>query len=296
MMNGKILMIDKDVNESRKLKINLENLGCRVLISKTIQEGILIANANEVDVIMIFDADTEIRLLEQERFSSDIPIMAVINLAKKDDIESIKEILDDYAFIPYDKEQVYQKIKNLIKIKELRNIIKQKDEELQSLYKKVEDTSLVDETTGLYNTFYLKHIIAKECVSSNRYGYRISGIVLDIDNQIEDGQKSSVLKEVAKIIKSGIRQDDTLVRLDSGEFYVFLPHTGIKDAVFVANKLKDMIESNIIIIGDKISVSAGVTSLDEIDRGFRKEDEMIRQTIEALKKAQSSGGSKIECY
>lgn len=293
-MDVKILMIDKDVNESRKLKINLENLGYSVFISKTVHEGSLIANANEVDIIMIFDGSTEIKLLKSEKFSSEIPVMAVVSLEKKAEIEGVKELLDDYVFIPYDKEQVYLKIKSLGRIKELLDIIRQKDEEIQSLYKRVEDASLVDETTGLYNTFYLKNIIAKECISSNRYGYKISGIALDIDNMVE--RKDSILKEITQIIKSTIRQDDTLVRLDSGEFYVFLPHTGMKDAVFVANKLKDIIENNVFSTGDKISVSAGVTSLDEIERGFKKEDEMVRQALEALKRAQADGKSKIECY
>lgn len=295
-MYDKILMLDKEVNESRKLKINLENLGYRVFISKNIQEGRLIANANEVDIIIIFDTDTEIKLLKSDKLSSDIPIMAIIDFAKKADIEDIKELLDDYAFIPYDKEQIYLKIKNLVRIKGLQNIIKQKDEELQSLYKRVEDASLVDDTTGLFNTFYLKHIIEKECISSNRYGYRISGIALDIENQVENKKKDSILKDMAQVIKGTIRQDDTLVRLDSGEFYVFLPHTGMKDAVFVANKLKDAVEKSTFGIENKILVFAGVTSLDEIERGIKKEDEMIRQTLEALKRAQSGGGSKIVCY
>lgn len=295
-MDVKILMIDKDVNDSRKLKINLENLGYRVFISKTIQEGSLIANANGVDVIMLFDVDLEIKLLKSDQYPSDIPVMAVINLSKRDEIADVKEYLDDYIFIPFEKEQIYLKIKNLVKIKMLNDIIKQKDEELQSLYKRVEDASLVDETTGLYNTFYLKHIIAKECISSNRYGYRISGIALDIDNKLEDEQKDSILKEMVQVINDAIRQDDTLVRLDTGEFYIFLPHTGMKDAVFVVNKLKDRIEKKAISLGIEISISFGVTSLDEIERGYKKEDEMIRQALEALLRAQSSGGSKIECY
>jgi diguanylate cyclase (GGDEF)-like protein len=155
--------------------------------------------------------------------------------------------------------------------------IKAKLEEIsaQKIYINSILTQHFDNIQGVYNLDFQRTIL-----------------LLSFENQNQD----SVLKEVAALIKKAIRQDDTLVRLDSGEFYVFLPHTGMKDAEFVANKLKDVIEKNTFDTENKISISAGVTSLDEIERGIKKEDEMIRQTLEALKRAQDNGGRKVECY
>lgn len=296
-MARKILMIDKKVDEARKLKVNLENFGYEVFICKTLSEGNVIINSYNVDLAVVIDTEYESETFWSSITAQNIPVLAVFESSLKESGNKLLMYLDDYAFRPYDEDQLYLKIKNNIKIKILQDQIKRKDAEIDSLKQQLKEVSLIDKVTGLYNVLFLRHILSSECSSSSRYGYKLSGMALLLEGiKEEDERYNEVLGEMVRLIKRNIRFNDVFVRLDSGEFYLLLPHTGLKDAMFVADKLRKQVESHKFPFIEGITISAGVTSLDEIDKGLRKEDEMVSQAKEALEIAVSKGGNTIECF
>jgi diguanylate cyclase (GGDEF)-like protein len=295
-MDGKLLMIDSKLDKSRKLKVNLENIGYLVMIASNLNEAVLIAKTSDIDVLIIFEIDDDTRAIK-DKMPLNIPVLGVFDDNEQESISDFKNSLDDYIYKPYEKKQLYLKINSLVRINRLQSQLRLKSEEIENLKKQLEKMNLIDKTTGLYNSFYLKNIIQHECASSKRYGYKLSGLAFSIDNKIENADNYDLLvKELIYIIKNSIRQNDTLTKLDSEGYYILLPHTGLKDAIFVAEKLRKCIDENIFKIYGHITISIGVASLNDIDTGIKKEIEMIDNAVEALEKAKSKGGNKVECY
>lgn len=295
-MGNRILMIDKEINDSRKLKINLENLGYNVFISKNIEEGLLIINANNIDVIIIFDSDMDINKLRTNKVSLNVPIIGFFDISKLEEVSDLIKVLDDCVFKPYDKEQLYSKIKNQTKIKELEDLIKQKDIEINKIRKQLNDFSLIDEMTGLYNSFFLKQVLSKEYDKAVRYGYKLSGICFCLNNDFESEEVfKDVIKKLIDAMEALVRKSDIFVRLDDNEFYILLPYTGLKEALFVAEKLRRYVYESDFIKEQKVLLSFGVATLDDIDRGIKKDEEILKLARESMKKAIEKGGDIVEC-
>lgn len=296
-MDYKILMIDKHVNKSKTLKNSLESIGYKTFICKTIEESIQMLNMYNIDLIIIFDTDVDLTMLKSLDYYANIPIIAVLDVTLKDSIKDVIDYIDDYIYEPYENEQLLLKIKSQIKIKLLQDIIKQKENINERLHKQLDNTSLIDKVTGFYNSIYLRQILENECASSKRYGHKLSGIILSYDvKNVNSNQINDISQSIADILRKNTRVNDILGRLDTGEFYILLPHTGLKDAVFVAEKIRRRISEYHYQDNQHLTASFGVTSLDEIDRGMRKENEMIQQAKDALQRAIDKGGGIVECY
>jgi len=124
--------------------------------------------------------------------------------------------------------------------------------------------------------------------------------MLDIDNFSSYNQNygysagDSVLKQIGRIIKENTRQTDLVGRYGPEEFMIALPETKLKQANFVAEKIREKI-AQAIFTGDearesslgmvRLTVSVGVT---EHRTGLSKEG-LIRQVISALQEAKQKG-------
>jgi len=135
-------------------------------------------------------------------------------------------------------------------------------------YLKILHNASIDELTGLFNRRNIIQNLHHE-LSIRRYR-NISLIFLDLDNykNINDtyghqfGDK--IIKKTGKIIKNTLRNYDIPGRYGGDEFLIILPDTNLKEACFVAEKLRKQIENNIIKYNNKIvkyTSSIGVSSL-----------------------------------
>jgi diguanylate cyclase (GGDEF)-like protein len=113
------------------------------------------------------------------------------------------------------------------------------------------ESSIVDETTTLYNRKYFENTIVNELKRSERYSQPLSLIVCDLDNfkKINDtfghlvGDK--VLRETAKIIKNNIRDGiDVAARWGGEEFVIVLPFTDVDSAYKIAERIRVNINSH----------------------------------------------------
>lgn len=124
--------------------------------------------------------------------------------------------------------------------------------------------SLHDALTGLPNRTLLYERIQLAVAGSGRDGKPVAIILLDLDHfkEVNDTLGHAVgdqlLQQLAPRIKQCVREVDTLARLGGDEFAAVLPTAGERDAILVAEKLRDAIELPIDVNNQQISIGVSM--------------------------------------
>ncbi|WP_319558885.1 GGDEF domain-containing protein [Marispirochaeta sp.] len=110
-------------------------------------------------------------------------------------------------------------------------------------------SSVTDSKTRLYNTAFIQSEIEEEISRIKRYGGVFSILMIDLDffKRLNDkyGHLAGdlVLKEVAAIIGSSVREGDVAARFGGEEFLVLLHSAGACDAYSISERLRRTIEA-----------------------------------------------------
>lgn len=131
---------------------------------------------------------------------------------------------------------------------------------------------LVDEETGLYNRLLLVHQLNESHARARRYDIPLSCILLrvncwrEVEEPVrEDGDSSSVIRELAQFFIHNVRAGDILGRWAANEFLLITPFTPPKAAKLAVKKLSDKLENHEFrdLPGLKITIRAGVSGLPD---------------------------------
>jgi diguanylate cyclase (GGDEF)-like protein len=141
------------------------------------------------------------------------------------------------------------------------------------LFKKLEDLSVTDDLTRLYNTRYLNQFLQQEIKRSRRYGYSVALLFLDLDGfkTVNDthGHLSGgrTLVEVGRLIRATVRETDIVSRYGGDEFTVVLPQTGPEGAAVIAERIRAAIEGCSFLetmgIDVRLTASVGIACYPE---------------------------------
>jgi diguanylate cyclase (GGDEF)-like protein len=136
---------------------------------------------------------------------------------------------------------------------------------------------------------------------AKRYGHDLSAIMMDADlfKEVNDahghGVGDSVLVTLASAAANGLRKDiDMVGRVGGEEFAMVLVHTGIKDAVACAERIRASVAAmkfEDLPTPFGITASFGVTQRNAEDRTFSA---MLNRADQALYRAKSGGRNRIE--
>ncbi len=168
--------------------------------------------------------------------------------------------------------------------------------------KTIEKLAYFDGLTGLANRTLLKDRMTKAIQNAKRTQDLLAVIFLDLDHfkLINDTLGHSVgdelLAYIASLLKTQLRESDTLSRLGGDEFVILLPI--IKDidtASNIASKIQQTLESkhDIGTHGLYITSSIGVAIYPE--HGTTS-DELIRNADTAMYEAKNEGRNKYKIY
>jgi two-component system cell cycle response regulator len=130
--------------------------------------------------------------------------------------------------------------------------------------------TIIDGLTQVYNKRYLLEFVDREMARCSRHGRPLSLAMLDIDHfkDINDtyGHLAGdhILRELAAQIRSRIRKEECFGRYGGEEFVLVLPETGHDNAVFLADKLRALIQEHRFVFEGKtipVTFSGGVAEM-----------------------------------
>lgn len=158
-----------------------------------------------------------------------------------------------------------------------------------------------DRMTRLFVHHYFQERLLEELTRCRRHSIPLSLIMMDIDHfkLFNDTwghqQGDSVLKSVASIIKSSIRNHDIPARYGGEEFAIILPETKLEDAVSIADRLRVNVDEYNFPGQEEplhVTVSLGVSQFDpEIDPS---KEELIKRVDDALYCAKKGGRNCVK--
>jgi len=164
----------------------------------------------------------------------------------------------------------------------------------------LEKMAITDDLTRLYNHRYFVKRLNEEFKRSQRYNTPLSCAMIDLDDfkKINDayGHKSGdiILQEVAKVIKTSVRETDVVARYGGEEFAVILPHTDSEDAFHLAIRIRSAVNnfrSHILGEDNRVTVSIGVSTYP--GPGVKDVDDLVRIADNRLYKAKGEGKDTV---
>jgi diguanylate cyclase (GGDEF)-like protein len=172
------------------------------------------------------------------------------------------------------------------------------------LYEKVKESSITDELTTLFNYRYFRIRLRDEVFRSQRTNRPISLIILDVDNfknyndTLGHPAGDQVLKQIASILKSCIRDTDVGARYGGEEFCVIMPEENQDGARALCERLRQRVEDypffkeEIQPLG-KLTVSLGAATYPT-DAAMIKE--LLVRADKALYRAKNNGRNQFCIY
>ncbi len=279
------LVIYTDGNAS-----NLENL-CK----KNVEMDIIVKSSEEIKNMEIENADVAVIDISLDKLKELSMVMKfpVPVLVVSDEIPSnitIRGEAFDYIVNPISEYELSVRLKNLVKIKELKE--------------KISNITTTDELTGLHNRKFLIERLESEMSRAKRYKSTVSCILFDLDffkvvNDMYGYEWGDVLlKKVAEMLLNLARKEDVVTRYGDEEFMVILPDTTEENAFIFAERFRrDVEKMSFIPAGEDerhpVKISGGIASYPYMENIDENANSLIRYAEHALYNAKKRGKNRI---
>lgn len=162
--------------------------------------------------------------------------------------------------------------------------------------KQIEELSVTDRLTGLFNRLKLDDVLENEFRRYQRYQTPLSVIILDVDHfkQVNDRYGhligDEVLTEIADLIQNNIRACDIAGRWGGEEFLIICPSTPLEGGMVVAEKLRKAISNHPFTTTNSQTASFGVANLT-LNGDL---NQLLKAADDALYRAKQNGRNCVE--
>lgn len=168
------------------------------------------------------------------------------------------------------------------------------------IVKRLQDLAHTDPLTSLANRRSFLAAAERELQRARRYGRPLALLMLDIDRfkAVNDRHGhvagDAVLREVARRMRTAVRDGDLVARYGGEEFVVLLPESDAQSARAAAEGLREAVAAAPVVAAGKpitVTISAGVASLPQPDGGLAP---WLDAADEALYRAKANGRNRVE--
>ncbi|HEX8250188.1 MAG TPA: diguanylate cyclase [Pyrinomonadaceae bacterium] len=160
-----------------------------------------------------------------------------------------------------------------------------------------EQLSVTDALTALYNRRYLEARLAEEINRSQRHGFPMSFMMIDVDefkpynDRFGHTEGDKALQIVAQCLKATLRGADVAARYGGEEFSILLPQTTLKEASLIAERVRQKVEES-EFPNRRVTVSIGVSSCTP----HCTPQGLMSEADKALYRAKASGRNNVQIY
>lgn len=161
-----------------------------------------------------------------------------------------------------------------------------------------EQLSITDALTGLLNRRYLEERLSEEISRSQRSGYPISFMMIDVDefksynDRFTHPEGDKALKIVGRLMKETLRGADVAARYGGEEFSILLPQTSLAEAHTIAERIREKIELE-KFPNRKVTVSIGIAV---ISPQLSTPQALISAADKALYRAKQAGRNTVKLH
>jgi diguanylate cyclase (GGDEF)-like protein len=157
-----------------------------------------------------------------------------------------------------------------------------------------------DGLTQVHNKRSFEAILEREVSRSQRYKRPLSLVLFDVDHfkRINDSRGhvvgDAVLKQLAALVNTNIRREDTLGRVGGEEFALLAPEIPLDQARRIAEKLRALVDRTPCRFEDQdipITASFGVAA---VEGGAVTGAELYKQADELLYAAKKAGRNRVK--
>ncbi|MBI3755663.1 MAG: diguanylate cyclase [Deltaproteobacteria bacterium] len=184
----------------------------------------------------------------------------------------------------------------------LEKKVEERTRQLNELNEKLNELSITDGLTEVYNHRHFYERLTEEIKRANRYGRPLSLIIADIDyfKNYNDTHGhltgDDVLKGVARCIRSNARENDMVARYGGEEFSIILPETGKDGAGDLAERIRRCIAGQPFPHketqpGGNLTISLGVATFPDDANDVMS---VIKKADDALYMAKEKGRNRVE--
>jgi diguanylate cyclase (GGDEF)-like protein len=167
--------------------------------------------------------------------------------------------------------------------------------------KSIQETANVDDLTSVFNKRHFQERMAEEIRRAQVAGGQLSLLLIDIDHfknyNDTNGHLAGddVLKEMGRILKASVREDDVVARYGGEEFVLLYPGANKALAGRLAEFLRNTVAKQAFPGRGRqplgaVTISGGVATLPE---DATTDVELIRAADQALYQAKNSGRNRI---
>ncbi len=162
--------------------------------------------------------------------------------------------------------------------------------------------AITDGLTKLYLHRYFQQRLSNEMSLSDRYGYKFSLIITDIDHfkKFNDNYGHQVgdhvLREVARIVQQSVREVDIVARYGGEEFAVICPQKSNEDTIIPAERIRKAMESyNFMVNGERVPITISL-GMSEYPTDAREKKDLIECADVALYSSKQNGRNRFTRY
>jgi len=295
-----ILIVEDNKIDEKLIQRYLQGEPYQIKFAKDGEEAVSRAQQERIDVILLdlilprkngFEVCSILKEMNPTRNIQIVAITGLSDLESK--LKGIELGFDDYLIKPVNMHILRTRVKALVKKKALLD-------KLCDRYEMAVHSAITDKLTGLYNRRYFDYFLDLEIKRSLRQQASLALLMIDVDDfkQINDtlGHLSgdTILNKLGELLKTQIRDTDMAARYGGEEFAVVMSNTGLAEAVQIAERIRQTIES--YSFGNKkflMTASIGIALYpSDADSSIK----LIEKSDSSLYQAKRSGKNRVVAY
>jgi two-component system cell cycle response regulator len=316
---AKILVVDDSRVQQERMVEVLSREGYQVVTAAAGGEAVKKAAAEAPDLVLLdlvlpdMDGLEVLRIMKAAAGDHFLPI---ILLSVRSDLDSrvagLRIGADDFLAKPFADAEVLARTAAMLRIKQLQDQLRQAKDLMEQL-------SIEDGLTRLYNHRHFQDELKREFGRAQRYNDPLSLIMMDLDNFKDVNDRhghpfgDQVLRETGALVRSSVRDHDVCARYGGEEFAVLLPRTMMAGALAVAERIHQGMNRKVFeaqrpressaeiragpgapLVTARVTASFGIASYPAKD--ISSAETLIRYADEALYRAKREGRNAICVY